>query len=95
MNELRDNLNEAITTYIKTRLPEFDEASHSDVSFSKLGLDSLGHVELSAVIESSSKLTVEPDIAFNYPTVNALTGFVCGAIEEAGSNTREGDHDKV
>lgn len=80
MGTLKDTLRSEILQHVKTKLPEFSVSEHQDTSFSKLGLDSMGHVELSTVIENTTGLTVEPDIAFNYPTVNALVAFVCESL---------------
>jgi len=65
-------LESAITDYVVTKVPEFDLAQHADTSFSRLGLDSLGHVELTAALEKVLGVELEPDLAFNYPTVTAL-----------------------
>lgn len=77
MENPRDCLKSAVAKQIKAKLPSFDQSLHADISFSKLGLDSMGHVELSTVIENTLSISVEPDIAFNYPTLNSLVGFVC------------------
>jgi len=61
-----------ISNYLSSKITTFDISEHSDISFSRLGLDSMGHVELSAVIEKSVGLEVSPEFAFNYPTLNAI-----------------------
>ncbi|WP_347330760.1 acyl carrier protein [Marinimicrobium locisalis] len=68
----RESLIQALSGYIKTKVPDFDPEKHADTSFSRLGLDSLGHVELSGVLERQLNISVSPEVAFNYPTINAL-----------------------
>lgn len=70
--EMTATLEAAIVEYVVTKVPTFNLAEHAETSFSRLGLDSLGHVELTAVIEKTLALELEPDLAFNYPTVTAL-----------------------
>ena len=74
--KLKEALVEAISEYVVTQIPSFDIAEHAETSFSRLGLDSLSHVELTAVIEKTLSVELEPDLAFNYPTVTALIQFL-------------------
>lgn len=74
--QLKEGLIKAISEYVQSKIPDFDIAEHADTSFSRLGLDSLEHVELTATIEKALSIELEPDLAFNYPTVTALIQFV-------------------
>ena len=83
----RDSLIQALAEYIETKIPGFDPDKHADTSFSRLGLDSLGHVELSGVLEKQLSVSVSPEAAFNYPTINALIDH----MEEELSSKESGD----
>lgn len=72
----RESLVQALAEYIKSKVPEFDPEEHADTSFSRLGLDSLGHVELSGILEQQLDVSVSPEAAFNYPTINALINYM-------------------
>ncbi|WP_444902915.1 acyl carrier protein [Microbulbifer sp. CnH-101-E] len=72
-NEFRmKNLVEQITDFIAAKTPEFSIDKHSDTSFSSLGLDSADHVQLSTMVEDHLSVDVDPTLAFDYPTINAL-----------------------
>lgn len=47
-----------------------------DASFSSFGLDSLLMVEMIAKLEDELGITLEPELAFNYPTVRSLARFI-------------------
>ncbi|MFC6635710.1 acyl carrier protein [Microbulbifer taiwanensis] len=66
-------LMEQIADFIVAKTPEFSIEEHSDTSFSSLGLDSADHVRLSALVEDHLSIEVDPTLAFDYPTINALT----------------------
>jgi|GEM_PF-4971296 len=70
--DLKQTLVETISEYVIAKVPSFDIAEHADTSFSRLGLDSLEHVELTMIIEKALSIELAPDLAFNYPTVTAL-----------------------
>lgn len=72
LDDLKTSLITEVGNYMSTKFPEMDLEANLDSSFSGMGLDSLGHVELSGVVENVIGTAVQPDIAFNYPTVNAL-----------------------
>lgn len=80
MTEFRDKtkdvLVEKLIQYICTKAPSFTSEEHLDTSFSALGLDSVSHVEMTTVIENYLQVTVDPALAFNYPTVNSLVGYL-------------------
>lgn len=61
-----------ITHYIASKVEGFSLEQHIDTSFSRLGLDSAGHVQLTTVIEDYMQVEIAPTLAFDYPTVNAL-----------------------
>ena len=70
------NLVEKIADFIAAKTPEFSIDEHSDTSFSSLGLDSADHVWLSTLIEDQLSVKVDPTLAFDYPTINALIAHV-------------------
>ncbi|ANG61609.1 hypothetical protein A8C75_03375 [Marinobacterium aestuarii] len=63
---------EQIASFIAAKTPEFSIDAHRDTSFSSLGLDSADHVRLSTLIEDQLSVEVDPTLAFDYPTINAL-----------------------
>lgn len=71
-DELEFRLHSEIGSYIANKFPGIVIDDIRDSSLSGLGLDSLGHVELSGIVENVLGQGVEPDIAFNYPTINSL-----------------------
>lgn len=68
----KETLIAKITDYLSTHLPEFSEEEHLDTSFSRLGLDSASHVQLTAIVEDHIQESINPTLAFEYPTINAL-----------------------
>lgn len=70
------SLTDAIKSYLTSKIPSFNLVEHADVSFSGLGLDSAAHVELTRVIEDRLGSAVPPELAFDYPTVNSLMGYL-------------------
>ncbi len=65
-----------IADYISSKAENFSKENHSDTSFSRLGLDSADHVQLSAIVEEHLKIEVEPTLAFDYPTINSMISFL-------------------
>ena len=76
MNFCRKTLTEDISAHLTEAIDEFSIELHLDTSFSRLGLDSAGHVQLSGIIEDHTQTEIEPTIAFDYPTINALLQFL-------------------
>lgn len=67
-----DSVVNKLEAFIARRLPEFTLKEHSNTSFSRLGLDSADHVQLTAIIEDHFGINIEPTLAFDYPTVNSI-----------------------
>ncbi|QQX80333.1 acyl carrier protein [Shewanella sp. KX20019] len=76
MKFCKQTLTKAISQYLSEVIEEFSAELHLDTSFSRLGLDSTGHVQLSAIIEDHIQVEIEPTIAFDYPTINSLIQFL-------------------
>ncbi len=72
----KDALVETIVRYISAKVPHFSSKEHLDSSFSALGLDSAAHVEMTTVIEDYLQVTIDPALAFDYPTVNSLVNYL-------------------
>lgn len=92
-SDTKEELISVIEKYLASKVASFDEDKHSETSFSRLGLDSLGHVELSAAIEKNFDIQVQPDIAFNYPTIKALTNHVLDLITTEAQQAKEKEHE--
>ncbi|WP_133408193.1 acyl carrier protein [Parashewanella tropica] len=74
----KETLVAEICKYMSSSVDGFSLDKHIDTSFSRLGLDSAGHVQLTAVIEDCMHIEVSPTLAFEYPTVNALVTYLMG-----------------
>lgn len=69
---LADALADIVETSSGTRPTEIDR----DASLTSFGLDSLAMVNLVALIEERLSIELQPELAFNYPTINALANFI-------------------
>jgi acyl carrier protein len=68
----KESFIEEMINYIESRVDGFSKELHLDTSFSRLGLDSAGHVQLTTVIEDFMQMEIAPTLAFDYPTINAM-----------------------
>ena len=57
--------------------PEIDQ----DASFASFGLDSLAMVELVARVGDALEVDLEPELAFNYPTIAAVSAHLAAREE--------------
>ncbi|HVQ91262.1 MAG TPA: acyl carrier protein [Mycobacteriales bacterium] len=73
---VRDWLIERVAFYLETPAGEV----HPDARFVELGLDSVYALTLCGDIEERYDLSVEPTLAWDYPTVNALAGHLHGEL---------------
>jgi|688.fasta_scaffold17723_7 acyl carrier protein len=71
-----DALVEKLIEYISAKVPGFSSTEHLDNSFSSLGLDSVAHVEITAIIAEYLQVTIDPALAFDYPTINSLINYL-------------------
>lgn len=76
ISKTKDTLVEKLTEYLSAKVPGFSATEHLDNSFSSLGLDSVSHVEMTAIIEDHLQMTVDPALAFDYPTINSLVNYL-------------------
>jgi len=58
------------------------------------GLDSLGSVELKNALERRSGVELPSTLVFDYPTVNALSGFLAGKLTSSSASAAAGEADK-
>lgn len=76
------NLNtaEIITQVLQKILDKKELNKQSEInlnaSFTSFGLDSLNMVEMVAELEDKLGIALEPELAFNYPTINTLANFI-------------------
>ena len=75
-NKDRDVLVEKLVDYISAKAPDFSSKEHLDTSFSALGRDSAAHVEMTTIIEDYLQVTIDPALAFDYPTLNSLVTYL-------------------
>jgi len=53
-----------------------------DEEFTRLGLDSLGHLSLASEIEHQFDIGTKSTVAFRYPTINSLAEYISGHIKK-------------
>lgn len=73
---LADILSDALADIVETSSGKRPLTVDRDASLTSFGLDSLAMVNLVALIEERLDIELEPELAFNYPTINALAGFI-------------------
>lgn len=71
-----DILADALADFIETSSGARPATVDRDASLTSFGLDSLAMVNLVVLIEERLGIELEPELAFNYPTINALAGFI-------------------
>jgi acyl carrier protein len=76
IGEIKVTLTEKLSEYLSAKVPGFSSTEHLDSSFSSLGLDSVSHVEMTAMIEDYLQIKVDPALAFDYPTINSLVNYL-------------------
>lgn len=76
ISKTKDTLVEKLVEYLSIKVPGFSPTEHLDNSFSSLGLDSVSHVEMTAIIADYLQATIDPALAFDYPTVNSLVNYL-------------------
>ena len=76
IDKTKSALVEKMVEYISAKVPSFSSTEHLDNSFSSLGLDSVSHVEMTAIIEDYLQVTIDPSLAFDYPTINSLVDYL-------------------
>lgn len=72
--------------YLETEVEGFCRKTHLDTSFSRLGLDSMGHVQLSAILEKHTGQELDPTLGFDYPTINSLIDHLFSTTKEEPAN---------
>ena len=73
---LADILADALADIVEASSGTRPTTVDRDASLTSFGLDSLAMVNLVALIEEKLDIELEPELAFNYPTINALAGFI-------------------
>ncbi|MEV4015110.1 acyl carrier protein [Nonomuraea angiospora] len=69
---IRAWLLERVAFYVEREPGEIDP----DLKLVEIGLDSVFAMSLSGDIEDEFEVVVEPTVAWDYPTVNALAGYL-------------------
>jgi|GEM_PF-4861861 len=80
---LADILSDALADIVETNSGERPVKLDRDASLTSFGLDSLAMVNLVALIEERLETELEPELAFNYPTINALAGHLESRVGDA------------
>ncbi len=69
-----------LTTRVASYLDTEPGAVDPDLPLAEYGLDSVYALSLCGEIEDELRLTVEPTLAWDYPTVNAMAGYLHGEL---------------
>jgi acyl transferase domain-containing protein/acyl carrier protein len=72
-----------LTAYLQERLAEVlgtTKLPATDLGFAEMGLDSLMTLELKSRLEADLGMTLSPAVVFNYPTIEALAGYLHSAL---------------
>ncbi|MEU4574811.1 acyl carrier protein [Nonomuraea sp. NPDC023979] len=72
LDHIRNWLRARVAFYVERTPEEIDP----DVKFVEVGLDSVFAMSLSGDIEDEFGLVVEPTVAWDHPTVNALADYL-------------------
>lgn len=79
MPQTQDQIEKTIASILIENIEKDDSKYieiNLDASFSSFGLDSLKMVELISKIEDTLNCDLEPDLAFNYPTIRSLAEYI-------------------
>ncbi|MEM9577076.1 MAG: acyl carrier protein [Pseudomonadota bacterium] len=79
--KLADLLSEAIAETVEKTTGHRPQTVDRDASLTSFGLDSLEMVNLVARMEEALGIELEPELAFNYPTINALADHISQSQE--------------
>ncbi len=90
MEERRAALNSQIRREVATVLNlDAHDIIREDQSFSSLGLDSLTALELKNCLQQRFCCSLSPTVAFEYPTIRAMSGFLESVLEASGNLGQE------
>jgi acyl carrier protein len=82
---------DALRAWLTAKVAEYAECApgqiRPDVSLAEYGLDSMYGLMLCGDIEDHLGLTVDPTVAWDYSTIDALTGFLDAELERAGEES--------
>ncbi|GAA3735301.1 acyl carrier protein [Plantactinospora mayteni] len=85
---IQDTSVEAIRTWLVGRIAFYLQRSaeeiDADAPLVEIGLDSVYAMTLSGDVEERFDLEVEPTMAWDHPTVNALAGYLHGLLGSRG-----------
>ena len=77
-----------VSDFIVERVAEMLGTDPSDIPidepFVDLGLASVQAVELSDDLQTWAELELPPTLAFDYPTIEAIAGYIAGEVERDG-----------
>jgi acyl carrier protein len=73
-----------LTDYIKSYLSQLMEIPAHDIDvdspLERYGLDSIGAAGLSGHLSEALKIELSPDMAYDYPTIGAITGYLVSVL---------------
>ncbi|MEW7976596.1 MAG: acyl carrier protein [Candidatus Sedimenticola endophacoides] len=82
--EIAGRIAVVVSALLKEHNPDSTPVINTDASFQSFGLDSIQMVEIVARLEEEFGLPLEPELAFNYPTVGSLAGYIGQRQSEPG-----------
>ena len=80
VSAIRDWLTDRVAAYLERPRGEIDP----DQAFVEMGLDSVYAMTLSGDVEERFDIEVEPTLAWDHPSVNALAGYLHGELGPRG-----------
>src|SRR5579862_8392632 len=84
MNEGEDALKKLIVQKLQDQLDEEILATHEDLPFTQLGLDSEGVVELVAYINNTLGLQCSVSVVFDHPSISKLAAHLAASLADPG-----------
>lgn len=85
---------ESLTAWLTERLAVHARVNpdtiQPDVPMASYGLDSVTTVTLLVEIEDELGLALDPNVPWEYPTIEALTGYLTGEAQQGDKSDAEG-----
>ena len=83
MNKTQQEIHDWIEKAICEKYPDKADLLTGDISFSAMGMDSLSHVQLIASLEEWLGKSIDPTMAYNYPTISSLSKKIAEIYSES------------
>jgi acyl carrier protein len=85
---------ETLTAWLAERLAVYTEMRpeeiQPDIPMASYGLDSVNVVAILVEIEDELGCALEPNVPWEYPTIEALTGYLIGEVQQRSQPDAQG-----